>query len=94
MIEAAARRKAQEKPDAESGDLSAAEICPNFSEYKSDHVLAFSCSGFTLTGRTDRKTECFEFFRPSNLPKDASPGTVRRICEYTNRRGSSIVGKW
>jgi len=69
-------------------------VYTNFYEGKSDHVIVFSCDGFTLTGETDREIACFEFFRFDELPEDVSPGSLRRIREYISGDGSPVSGTW
>jgi 8-oxo-dGTP pyrophosphatase MutT (NUDIX family) len=93
-IEEAARREAGEELGAELGDLHLVGVYTNFFESKNDHVIVFSCDAFTLTGQTDREIERFGFFCVQDLPDSVSPGSRRRIQEYTDGNGLPTVGRW
>ena len=69
-------------------------VYTNFYEHKNDHVIVFSCDNFTLTGETNSEIESFAFFGFDDLPRDTSPGSVRRMREYTDQNGFSVVGVW
>ncbi len=93
-IEGAARREADEELGAELGDLCLFGVYTNFYESKNDHVIVFSCNSFTLTGQTDHEIEGFDFFCIGDLPDNVSPGSLRRIQEYTDENGLTTVGQW
>ena len=93
-VEEAARREAAEELGAELGNLHLVGVYTNFYERKNDHVVVLSCDDFALTGKTDHEIECFDFFRFDGLPNGVSPGSLRRIREYTNGNGSPVVGLW
>jgi 8-oxo-dGTP pyrophosphatase MutT (NUDIX family) len=93
-IEEAARREADEELGAELGDLHLVGVYTNFYENKDDHVIVFSCDAFTLTGQTDHEIERFDFFRIDDLPDNVSPGSLKRIQEYTDGNGLPTVGQW
>jgi len=81
-LEEAIRREAQEELGATLGDLELFGVYTNFYEGKSDHVIVFLCTAFSLTGQTDREIERFARFPLDQLPADLSPGTRRRVVEY------------
>ena len=93
-LEAAARREAAEELGATLGDLRLLGLYSNFFEHKSDHVAVFVCENFTMTGETDAEIARFRFFPPDALPEGVSPGTRRRVEEYTTGRHKPIVGSW
>jgi ADP-ribose pyrophosphatase YjhB (NUDIX family) len=81
-LEEAIRREAKEEVGAEMGGLSLLGVYTNLFEGKCDHVAAFVCDAFTLSGQTDREIEAYAFYDLDALPVDASPGTRRRVNEY------------
>jgi ADP-ribose pyrophosphatase YjhB (NUDIX family) len=81
-LEQAIRREAAEEVGAELGQLDLFGVYSNFSEGKSDHVIVFLCTAFTLSGQSDREIERFGFFPLHDLPATISTGTRRRIREY------------
>ena len=92
-LEQAIRREAAEEVGATLEGLELFGVYSNFYEAKSDHVVAFSCHAFTLSGDTDREIERFAFFALDDLPGGVSPGTGRRIREY--RQGNApYFGLW
>jgi len=93
LIEAAARREAAEEVGATLGRLRLHGLYANFFEHKSDHVAVFVCDDFTMTGETDGEIDRFRFFPPGALPDGASPGTRRRVAEYT-AGGQPVVAPW
>ena len=86
-VEEAARREAAEELGAELGNLNLIGVYTNFYQHKNDQVVVFSTGDFTLTGKTDREIERFDFFRFDDLPDGVSPGSLRRIREYENGAG-------
>jgi 8-oxo-dGTP pyrophosphatase MutT (NUDIX family) len=93
-LEEAARREAAEELGAELGDLRLFGVYTSFYEYKSDHVIVFTCADFTLTGKTDHEIERFDLFRSDDLPEGTSPGSQRRIQEYVSNDEPPFVGVW
>lgn len=93
-IQEAARREADEEFGAKLGALHLFGVYTNFYEHKNDHVVVLSCEDFTLTGKTDREIERFDFFRFDDLPDGVSPGSMRRIREYMDGSGAPGVGMW
>jgi 8-oxo-dGTP pyrophosphatase MutT (NUDIX family) len=92
-LEQAIRREATEEVGAELEDLELLGVYSNFYEGKSDHVAVFVCKVFALTGRTDREIEEFRFYHLNHLPDVVSPGTRRRVEEYTRGTGP-FFGLW
>ena len=94
-VEEAARREAAEEVGAELGELRLVGVYDSFSEYKSDHVVVFSCDSFTLGGGTDAaEIEHVQKFSLRDLPVTISPATLRRIREYVSGEGLPVVGPW
>lgn len=85
-LELALRREAAEEVGAELGRLDLFGVYSNFYESKSDHVIVFLCTNFSLAGVTDGEIERLAFFEPHNLPGSTSPGTRRRVQEYLEGR--------
>jgi hypothetical protein len=76
------------------GELCLHGIYTNFLEYKSDHVVVFRCSDFTLTGATDREIERLAFFPLDHLPDDIAAGHKRRIREFAGGSNVPTAGMW
>jgi 8-oxo-dGTP pyrophosphatase MutT (NUDIX family) len=93
-IKEAAKREANEEFGAKLGDLHLFGVYTNFYEHKNDHVIVLSCEDFTVTGKTDREIEYFDFFRFDALPDGISPGSMRRIQEYVDGSRTPSVGVW
>ncbi|MBN1584201.1 MAG: NUDIX domain-containing protein [Anaerolineae bacterium] len=81
-LEQAIRREAAEEVGAELDGLELFGVYSNFGEGKSDHVIVFLCTAFTLSGRSDHEIACSGFFSVHDLPAGISTGTRRRIQEY------------
>jgi 8-oxo-dGTP pyrophosphatase MutT (NUDIX family) len=92
-LEAAVRREALEEVGAELGELCLLGVYTNFSEYKSDHVVVFTCHDFTLTSKTGYEIEYVKLFPLHDLPADTSPATRRRLHEYLENK-NIVVGTW
>jgi ADP-ribose pyrophosphatase YjhB (NUDIX family) len=92
-LEQAIRREAAEEVGAELGDLVLFGVYSNFYEGKSDHVIVYVCTSFTLSGLIDGEIERFSLFEPYNLPEGTSPGTRRRVQEYLEEWPTS-TGLW
>ena len=54
----------------------------SFKEGKSDHIIVFIFKNFTMIDVSSIEIDTYSFFSNKNLPKNISPGTYRRICEY------------
>jgi 8-oxo-dGTP pyrophosphatase MutT (NUDIX family) len=93
-LEEAARREAAEELGAKLGNLRLFGVYTNFYEYKSDHVIVFTCADFALTGKTNHEIESFDLFRSDDLPEGTSPGSRRRIQEYVSSDEPPFVGAW
>jgi 8-oxo-dGTP pyrophosphatase MutT (NUDIX family) len=93
-LEQAARREAKEEVGAELGRLELVGIFTLFYEFKNDHIAVFSCTDFTVTGKTDFEIELFRLFPLDSLPADIAPGHERRIQEYLEDRHRPKYGNW
>ncbi|MBN2002924.1 MAG: NUDIX domain-containing protein [Anaerolineae bacterium] len=94
-LEDAARREAREEIGAILGPLRLFGVYTNFYEAKSDHVVVFVSDPITLTGQIDdHEIEHFAWFAPEALPEGTSPGSRRRIVEYTQSPTAPLVGLW
>ena len=92
-LEQAVRREAGEEVGAKLGALDLLGVYSTFYEGKSDHVVVFVCSEFSLSGVIDGEIERFAVFAPHELPQGTSPGTRRRVREHLEGR-SPCVGAW
>ena len=90
----AARREAAEEVGAQMGELRLHGVFTNFFDYKSDHVVVFVCTEFTLTDRSDHEIEKRAFFPFDALPDDIAAGHRRRIGEYTGGQTGAMVELW
>lgn len=93
-LEQAARREAYEELGAELGDLSLMGVYTNFFDFKSDHVVVFSCGDFKLSPQPNREIELCQFFALTALPSDLAPGHRRRVNEYLRKRNVPGFGMW
>ncbi len=93
-MEEAARRRASEKVGAKLGELDLFGVYSNSRENGSDHTVVFCCQDVLLAGEIDPGIECLDYFGPDSLPRDVSPGTLRRIREYVNGGRWPYVGCW
>ena len=93
-LEETARREAAEELGAILGDLTLFGIYTNICAQKTDHVIVFSCTNFTITGKKDWEIEGYDFFGFENLPDGVSPGTGRRMQEYVSGCNPPVVGLW
>jgi ADP-ribose pyrophosphatase YjhB (NUDIX family) len=92
-LEQAIRREAAEEVGARLGAISLFGVYSNFYEGKSDHVIVFTCTEYTLSDATGREIERLASFDPRALPEGASPGTRRRVQEYLEGR-LPCFGMW
>jgi 8-oxo-dGTP pyrophosphatase MutT (NUDIX family) len=91
----AARREAQEEVGAKLGDLKLFGVYTNYFYHKSDHVLVFVCTDFSLSGSSDQEIAKYEFFPLDHLPDNLAAGHKRRIIEYMNNSEPvPLVGMW
>jgi len=82
-LEEAVRREAAEETGAVLHDLRLFGAYSGFYQGKSDHVVVFVATDFTLTGPVDRgEIEQASFFPLQSLPAVASVGTKQRVAEY------------
>jgi 8-oxo-dGTP pyrophosphatase MutT (NUDIX family) len=81
-LEQAVRREALEECGARLGPLELLGAYTDFEEYKTDQVVLFCGSDFTLNGSSDHEIEEIAFFPIDGLPVDVTPGTRRKIEAY------------
>ena len=93
-LEQAARREAVEESGAVLGALRLFGVYSNFVQHKSDHIVVFACNDFHLTEMTSIEIESVDFFCADSLPEDVSPGSQRRIEEYTGKIAVPVFGRW
>jgi 8-oxo-dGTP pyrophosphatase MutT (NUDIX family) len=93
-LEQAARREALEEVGASLGELRLYGIYTNFFDYKSDHVVVFACTDFTITDVKSREIEQRAFFTCDQLPDNTAAGHRRRINEYFSGATTPIVSMW
>ena len=92
-LEQAIRREAAEEVGARLDGLQLLGAYSSSCEGKSDHVVVFSCTSFSLGGETDAEIERFRFFALDGLPAETSRGTRLRIGEYL-RGDVPCFGLW
>lgn len=76
-------REAAEEAGVELHELRLFGVYSSFLEGKSDHIVVFVCEAFTWRKVSSREIESIDCFALSELPEGTSPGTRRRIAEYT-----------
>ena len=79
----AVRREAAEEADGHLQEMRLFGVYSNFFEGKSDHVVVFLCEDFTWQSTASREIESANCFPLDRLPEATSPGTRRRIAEFT-----------
>lgn len=63
-------------------------------EFQSDHIFLYVCEDFSVGERTDKfEIEEIRTFPLTDLPKDALPGTERRVAAYL-AGDSQMIGVW
>lgn len=92
-FEQAIRREIKEELGGQLEELKLFGVYNNFYESKNDHIVIFVCDKFSISGKTDREIESFDYFDINNLPSNISSGTKRRIEEYKNGDYGRF-GKW
>jgi 8-oxo-dGTP pyrophosphatase MutT (NUDIX family) len=93
-VEQAARREASEEVGASLGELRLHGLYTNFFDYKSDHVVVFACTDFTLTDVRSGEIEQHAFFPSDCLPDNTAAGHRRRIVEFFSGATTPIVSTW
>jgi ADP-ribose pyrophosphatase YjhB (NUDIX family) len=53
-----------------------------FGDHKSDHIVLYEIKDWSMAPAPNLEIAEFGFFQVSELPKDTSPGTRRRLREY------------
>jgi len=92
-LEQAIRREAAEECGAVLNQLQFIGIYSNLGEHKSDHVNLFLSTDFTIKEKNDHEIEMVSAFPLDQLPRNTSPGSMRKIIAYTN--GSlEATGLW
>jgi len=79
----AVKREAAEEAGVGLQDLRLFGVYSSFLEGKSDHVVVFLCEEFSWRRVNSREIESANCFGLSELPEGTSPGTRRRVAEYT-----------
>ena len=91
-LEEAVRRELAEEIDLAGGCLTVVSAYTNRAEGKADHVVVFACTEWrrseVLTSPEIAEVGSFE---PSKLPASTSPGTRRRVEEWTGREEISLT---
>ncbi len=93
-LEEAARREALEETGAELGSLTLMGAYSNFSDWKSDHNLLFTCNDFEFHGKPDGEIAELRAFALNELPDDLLPGHRRRLQEYQAGIETPQFEKW
>ena len=79
----AMRREAAEEAGAVLRDLRLFGVYSSFHEGKSDHIVVFVCEDLTWRNESNGEIETVDCFAFDELPEGTSPGTRRRIAEFT-----------
>ena len=79
----AVSREAAEEAGAVLNGLQLFGVYSSFFEGKSDHVVVFACEDFTWRDTVNGEIESVDCFSLEGLPEATSPGTRRRIAEFT-----------
>jgi mutator protein MutT len=84
-FEQAARRELKEEVGIDLKEIKLFGVYNNFYESKNDSIVVFLCLEYQLKDNKNKdiEIETFNFFKLNELPKDISPGTRRRIEEYS-----------
>lgn len=94
LLSEAARREAAEETGAELKDLDLLGVYTNNLGGKTDHIVLFYSTDFTISGKSDFEIKHVGLFRPDHLPSMTSPGTRRRIEEYLHWDGIPKAQVW
>lgn len=87
------RRELKEELNAQLSDLQLFGIYNNNYEGKNDSIVIFLCSNFSFDPKSNAEIANYNFFKLTELPKDISPGTKKRIEEYMEKQ-YPCFGKW
>lgn len=79
----AVKREAAEEAGVGLQDLRLFGVYSSFFEGKSDHIVVFLSEDFTWRRVGSQEIESVHCFAFNELPEGTSPGTRRRIAEYT-----------
>lgn len=79
----AVKREAAEEAGVGLQDLRLFGVYSSFFEGKSDHIVVFLSEDFTWRRVGSQEIESVQCFALNELPEGTSPGTRRRIAEYT-----------
>jgi 8-oxo-dGTP pyrophosphatase MutT (NUDIX family) len=93
-LEEAARREGHEETGAELGELTLMGAYSNFSEWKSDHNILFTCTDFEFKSEPDDEIAELRAFPLDDLPDNLWPGHRRRVEEYRSGIHSPQFGMW
>ncbi len=93
-LEQAVRREMKEELVMELGLLCLEGVFTNFYEGKSDHVVVFSGTEFSLPGQTNFEIAAWEFFALEDLPEKTFSGHRRRIGEFFAGDARPRSGMW
>ena len=93
-LEQAARREAKEETGADLGTLDFFGAYTLYFHWKSDHIMLFTCTDFTVTGESDFEIEQCRLFPLEALPVDLAAGHRRRIQEYLAGETHPRFGLW
>lgn len=94
VVETAVRREAREELGAALGDVSLFGIFSNLKAYKSDHIVVFTCTDFTLSGKKDIEIEAYDFFPMDQLPAESTSGARNRVSEFMQGEPRPLVKEW
>ena len=92
-LEQAIRRELDGEIEATVGGVELFGVCTNFFESKNDHFVVFITSDFTVGESMSDEIETVESFPVDDLRSDISPGSRRRIDEYTQNKRHQF-GLW
>ncbi len=90
----AVRREAREELGAAMTAVSFFGLFSNINENKSDHIVVFVCTDFTLSGKQDAEIEAYGFFAFDQLPPETTAGSARRVAEYCAGQKLPYLGEW
>jgi ADP-ribose pyrophosphatase YjhB (NUDIX family) len=92
--EDAVKRELKEELNAEVYKLELFGVYNSCYEGKNDSIVIFLCNDFELfQKKPDFEIQAFKYFKLHDLPEDISPGSLKRINEYKNRKYPAF-GRW
>ena len=93
-IDQAIKREIHEEVSGSIKTLKVFGVYSNLYENKNDHIIVFLSSSFNI-GKPDlREVAEIKQFQLNNLPKNTSPGSLRRVKEYQKEKNKIHFGKW